>query len=166
MPNIHNQEFIYITEHTKFQDIQDITQIEFQAVGRIFMNSQLQAPEASNAAVNVNSVPCTPLVGVDANLASNPEEPNIFSPSIFWRTHSNYASNTWVLIVFIFVEFLSSCQRVEYKTYEASSKCTLYSTLHDGGGKKEVGVVRYFTCFYRFLPKKIMKKKQVQCLQR
>jgi hypothetical protein len=35
-----------------------------------------------------------------------------FSPSIFWRTHSNLcavnSSNTWVLIVFIFVEFLSS----------------------------------------------------------
>jgi hypothetical protein len=22
---------------------------------------------------------------------ANPEEPNIFSPSIFWQTHSNYA---------------------------------------------------------------------------
>jgi hypothetical protein len=24
-------------------------------------------------------------------LTVNPEEPNIFSPSIFWWTHSNYA---------------------------------------------------------------------------
>jgi hypothetical protein len=71
--------------------------------------------------------------------------------------------NTWVLIVLIFVEFLLCCQRVEYKTYDASSKCwiTSYtcSILHDGGSKKEVGVVWYFTCFYRFLPQKIIMKR-------
>jgi hypothetical protein len=46
------------------------------------------------AAVNVNSVP--PWSGgrrvFDIELMANPEEPNIFSTSIFWRTHSNYAS--------------------------------------------------------------------------
>jgi hypothetical protein len=43
-------------------------------------------PDTSNAAVNVNSVR-----EFDVELTANPEEPNIFSPSIFWRTHSNYA---------------------------------------------------------------------------
>jgi hypothetical protein len=39
---------------------------------------------------------CTPVVRgrreFEVELTANSEEPNIFSPSIFWRTHSNYAS--------------------------------------------------------------------------
>jgi hypothetical protein len=52
------------------------------------------------AAVTVNSVPrCR------RDLTSNPEEQNIFPPLKLCDVTS---SNTWVLIVFIFVEFLSS----------------------------------------------------------
>jgi hypothetical protein len=55
--------------------------------------SEAETDPRNNAAVNVNSVP--PLVRgrrvYEVELTANPEEPNIFSPSIFWRTHSNYA---------------------------------------------------------------------------
>jgi hypothetical protein len=40
------------------------------------------------------------LLPLDANSTLNPEEQNIFSPSIFWQTHSNYASQ--------FVEYLGT----------------------------------------------------------
>jgi hypothetical protein len=76
------------------------------------------------AAVNVNSV--SSWSGVDANSTSNPtsnpEEPNIFSPSIFWRTHTNYAPLIRRIPGYWFFSFLLNscrvigCQRVEYKT--------------------------------------------------
>jgi hypothetical protein len=48
----------------------------------------------TDAAVNVNSVP--PWSGVNANSRANPEEPNMFSPYIFWQTHSTYMRRKFV----------------------------------------------------------------------
>jgi hypothetical protein len=73
------------------------------------------------AAVNVNSVP-PPWSGVDANSTSNPEEQNIFSVDFLanpLKLCDVNSSNTWVLIVFIFVIFLSSYL---LSTYEALHK--------------------------------------------
>jgi hypothetical protein len=80
----------------------------------------------TDAAVNVNSVP--PWSGVDANSTSNPE-PNIFSPSIFWRTHSNYAPyirripGYW-LFSFLSNSCLLSARRIQNIGLQSPAQCT------------------------------------------
>jgi hypothetical protein len=99
---------------------------------------------------------CTPLVRVrrefDVELTANPEEPNIFSPSIFWRT-TQIMRRKFVEYLgtdcFHFCRFLSSYQRVEYKTYEASSKCRI-TTRHARWRRQEGGACG--SIFHLFLP--------------
>jgi hypothetical protein len=101
------------------------------------------------AVVNVNSVLPEEqnMVRGRRELMSNPEEQNVFTVDFLanpLKLCDVNSSNTWVLIVFIFVVFLSSyllsAHRIQnVRSAPQNARITSYSIhcrpLHDGGGK-------------------------------